>query len=79
MQAVLGRVDAGDALVDPVTVPMAHAGTADSGKEIFTATTPLPDHRPGRVHGSGAAPSPSARRRQRTRPRHAGMTLMGNV
>ena len=42
VQAVLGRVDAGDALVDPVTVPMTHAGTADSGKEIFTATTPLP-------------------------------------
>ncbi len=42
VQAVLGRVDAGDALVDPVTVPMTHAGTADSGKETFTATTPLP-------------------------------------
>ena len=42
VQAVLGRVDGGDAIVDPVTVPMAHTGTADSGKEIFTATTPLP-------------------------------------
>ena len=26
----------------PVTVPMAHTGTADGGNEIFTATTPLP-------------------------------------
>ncbi|MGZ8802106.1 MAG: alpha-glucan family phosphorylase, partial [Mycobacterium sp.] len=42
VQAVLGRVDAGDALVDPVTVPMAYAGTADGGKEVFSATTPLP-------------------------------------
>ena len=42
VQAVLGRVDAADALVDPVTVPMAHAGTADSGNDIFTATAPLP-------------------------------------
>ncbi|MDZ4233160.1 MAG: alpha-glucan family phosphorylase, partial [Dietzia sp.] len=41
VQAVLGRVDSGDVLIDPVTVPMAYAGTADSGKTIFTATTPL--------------------------------------
>nr|WP_090275516.1 glycosyltransferase family 1 protein [Mycolicibacterium komanii]CRL68495.1 alpha-glucan phosphorylase [Mycolicibacterium komanii] len=42
VQAVLGRVDAGDHLVDPVTVPMAHTGTADGGKEVFSATAPLP-------------------------------------
>ena len=42
VQAVLGRVDAGDALVDPVTVPMQHTGTADGGNEIFSTTTPLP-------------------------------------
>ncbi|MBY0291517.1 MAG: glycosyltransferase family 1 protein [Mycobacteriaceae bacterium] len=42
VQAVLGRVDAGDTLVGPVTVPMQHAGTADGGNEIFTTTTPLP-------------------------------------
>lgn len=42
VQAVLGRVDAGDSLVDPATVPMVHTGTADNGNEIFTATTPLP-------------------------------------
>lgn len=42
VQAVLGRVDAADTLVDPATVPMAHAGTTDSGHEIYTATTPLP-------------------------------------
>ena len=42
VQAVLGRVDGSDALVDPVTVPMAHTGTADGGNEIFSTTTPLP-------------------------------------
>jgi starch phosphorylase len=42
VQAVLGRVDATDALVDPVTVPMQHTGTADGGEEIFSTTTPLP-------------------------------------
>ena len=41
VQAVLGRVEADDALVDPVTVAMTHAGTADSGNEIYTATMPL--------------------------------------
>lgn len=42
VQAVLGRVDASDALVEPVTVPMQHTGTADGGNEIFSTTTPLP-------------------------------------
>ena len=42
MQAVVGRVDASDALVDPVTVPMAHTGTATTGGEVFSTTTPLP-------------------------------------
>jgi glycogen phosphorylase len=42
VQAVLGRVDASDSLVDPVTVPMQHTGTADGGNEIFSTTTPLP-------------------------------------
>jgi glycogen phosphorylase len=42
VQAVVGRVDAGDALVDPETVPMAHTGTVDGGNEVFTTTTPLP-------------------------------------
>lgn len=42
VQAVLGRVDAGDQLVDPVTVPMAHASSGDGGVEVFSATTPLP-------------------------------------
>ena len=42
VQAVLGRVDAADTLVDPVTVPMPHTGTADGGSEIFSTTTPLP-------------------------------------
>jgi starch phosphorylase len=38
----LGRVDASDSLVDPVTVLMTHTGTGDSGNEIFSMTTPLP-------------------------------------
>jgi glycogen phosphorylase len=42
VQAVVGRVDAGDALVNPETVPMAHTGTADGGNEVFSTTTPLP-------------------------------------
>ncbi len=42
VQAVLGRVDATDALLDPVTIPMPHVGTAEGGNEIFSTTTPLP-------------------------------------
>jgi starch phosphorylase len=42
VQAVLGRVDSGDLLQDPVTVTMAHTGSADGGKEVFSTTTPLP-------------------------------------
>ncbi len=42
VQAVLGRVDSGDVLQDPVMVDMSHAGTAGSGNEIFSTTTPLP-------------------------------------
>ena len=42
VQAVLGRVDTADGLIDPVTVEMPHTGTADGGNEIFSTTTPLP-------------------------------------
>ncbi|AEV74366.1 alpha-glucan phosphorylase [Mycolicibacterium rhodesiae NBB3] len=42
VQAVLGRVDASDVLVDPVTVPMQHTDTADGGNYVFTTTAPLP-------------------------------------
>jgi glycogen phosphorylase len=49
VQAVLGRVDTGDSLIDPVTVVMKHVGSGDSagGTEdfrttIFSTTTPLP-------------------------------------
>ncbi len=42
VQAVLGRVDATDALVDPVTVTMPHSRTVDGGNEVFSTTTPLP-------------------------------------
>ena len=42
VQAVLGRVDASDTLLDPVTVPMKYTGTADGGREVFATTTPLP-------------------------------------
>jgi glycogen phosphorylase len=42
VQAVVGKVNAGDALVDPVTVEMTHTGSAGGGGEIFSTTTPLP-------------------------------------
>jgi starch phosphorylase len=42
VQAMLGRVDSGDTLQDPVTVTMAHTGSADGGDETFSTTTPLP-------------------------------------
>lgn len=42
VEAVLGRVDGADVLVEPVSVPMAHTGAADGGLEVFTTTTPLP-------------------------------------
>ncbi|KUI14667.1 glycogen phosphorylase [Mycobacterium lehmannii] len=42
VQAVLGRVDASDQLVEPVTVPMTHTGTADAGRDVFSVTAPLP-------------------------------------
>lgn len=41
VEAVLGRVEAGDVLADPVFAPMAHAGTADSGTEVYTAAMSL--------------------------------------
>jgi glycogen phosphorylase len=42
VQAVLGRVDSADALLQPVCVDMSHTGSVDGGAEIFTTTTPLP-------------------------------------
>ncbi|BCO35110.1 DUF3417 domain-containing protein [Mycobacterium heckeshornense] len=42
VQALLGRVDADDSLRDPVTIEMSHSGSAGAGREIFSATTPLP-------------------------------------
>jgi len=42
VQAVVGRVDAGDALLEPEAVPMAHTGSADGGNEVFSTSTPLP-------------------------------------
>ncbi|MBU8816158.1 alpha-glucan family phosphorylase [Mycolicibacterium goodii] len=42
VQAVLGRVDDTDSIVDPVKVPMAHTGPDGNGAEVFSACTPLP-------------------------------------
>ncbi len=42
VQAVLGRVDAGDSLLEPALVGMVHTGPGDGGTEIFSTTTPLP-------------------------------------
>ncbi|MEE6175646.1 glycosyltransferase family 1 protein [Mycobacterium sp. 050134] len=42
VQAVVGRVDSSDALLDPVCVDMSHTATVDGGNEVFATTTPLP-------------------------------------
>ncbi|MGH3581496.1 MAG: alpha-glucan family phosphorylase, partial [Mycobacterium sp.] len=42
VQAVLGSVDAGDVLQNPVTVAMSLVGSADGGNQIFSTTAPLP-------------------------------------
>jgi starch phosphorylase len=42
VQAVLGRVDNADALVNPVIVAMGYIGMGEGGTEIFSTTTPLP-------------------------------------
>lgn len=42
VQAVVGRVDASDALLEPVTVEMSYTGTAEGGYQVFSTTTPLP-------------------------------------
>jgi starch phosphorylase len=42
VQAVLGRVDSGDLLRDPITVEMSYTGAAEAGNQVFSTTTPLP-------------------------------------
>ncbi len=42
VQALLGRVDAGEELRDPACVEMAHIGPGEGGTQIFSVTTPLP-------------------------------------
>jgi glycogen phosphorylase len=42
VQAVVGKVDASDALLDPITVEMSYTGTAEGGNQVFSTTTPLP-------------------------------------
>ncbi len=42
VEAVLGRVDGSDSLVDPVAVSMSHTGRNDGGADVFATTTPLP-------------------------------------
>ena len=46
VQAVLGRVDSGGTLTEPLYADMAHIGSGEGGTEIFSTTTPL------RVSGS---------------------------
>ncbi len=41
VEALLGRVVDGDALIDAQTVPMAHVGSSDGALELFSATTAL--------------------------------------
>ncbi|MCV7380377.1 glycogen phosphorylase [Mycobacterium alsense] len=42
VQAVVGRVDAGDALLEPLTVDMSYTGTAEGGNQVFSTTMSLP-------------------------------------
>lgn len=42
VEAVVGRVDSGDVLQDPVTVEMSYTGTAEGGNQVFSTTTSLP-------------------------------------
>ncbi|OMC21815.1 alpha-glucan family phosphorylase [Mycobacterium colombiense] len=42
VQALVGRVDSSDALLDPITVEMSYTGTAEGGNQVFSTTTPLP-------------------------------------
>ena len=42
VQAVLGRVDSGDELLDPHTVEMTYTGSAEGGNQVFSTTIPLP-------------------------------------
>ncbi len=42
VQAVLGRVDASDNIIDPVAVPMVHSGSAEGRAAVFSTTMPLP-------------------------------------
>ncbi|OIN79072.1 alpha-glucan family phosphorylase [Mycobacterium malmoense] len=42
VQAMVGRVDAGDVLLDPVTIEMSYTGAAEGGNQVFSTTTPLP-------------------------------------
>ena len=42
VQALVGRVDNDDALLDPVTVEMSYTGTAEGGNQVFSTTMSLP-------------------------------------
>ncbi|OJZ73459.1 glycogen phosphorylase [Mycobacterium paraffinicum] len=42
VQGLVGRVDASDALLDPVTVEMSYTGTAEGGNQVFSTTLSLP-------------------------------------
>ena len=42
VQAVVGRVDTGDVLLEPSFVDMPYTGTAADGEHVFATTTPLP-------------------------------------
>ncbi len=42
VQAVLGRVDAEDALMKPTYIDMTHVGTGEAGTDVYSTRTPLP-------------------------------------
>ena len=78
VQAVVGRVDAGDALLDPVTVQMTHTGSAD-GNELFSIDDSAARRRSGRVHRAGAAASPAVGRGQRAGSRRTRVSRIFEV
>ena len=42
VQAVVGKVDASDELLEPITVEMSYTGTAEGGNQVFSTMTALP-------------------------------------
>ena len=55
VEAVLGRVDASDSLLDPQTVAMTHTGTGEGGVEVFSTTCAAARRGFGGLHRAATA------------------------